>query len=232
LIGLIRLIPKFNYTPKLPIILPLTQILIHSLFISFYLFFYHYYYFFPSSIFSVNKIIIIIKIDQKLGYDTQNAEDPVLFRSQWGSLLGNISSNAAADTSRLADGRTSHTSSIDIYGMAQCTRNLTGDECLRRLWSIIGYIAQLSSKSLASWVYALSCSIRYEIYSFFSLSMLSPPPPSVQLNSTATATKDSTSNDGNILALILYEFLCWWIRKNFIVDTGLSTTVFWAIWGD
>jgi ankyrin repeat protein len=49
--------------------LPLTQILIHSSFISFYLFFYHYYYFFPSSIFSVNEIIIIIKIGQKLGYD-------------------------------------------------------------------------------------------------------------------------------------------------------------------
>jgi len=63
----------------------------------------------------------------------QNAEDPVIFRSQLGSLLGNISSNAAADTSRLADGRTSYTSSIDIYGMAQCTRNLTGDECLRCL---------------------------------------------------------------------------------------------------
>ncbi|KAG6767531.1 hypothetical protein POTOM_028737 [Populus tomentosa] len=49
----------------------------------------------------------------------QNAEDPVLFRSQLGSLLGNISSNAAADTSRLADGRTSYTSSIDIYEYAK-----------------------------------------------------------------------------------------------------------------
>lgn len=48
----------------------------------------------------------------------RNAEDPVLFRSQLGSLLGSISSSAAADTSRLADGRTSYRSSIDIYGMA------------------------------------------------------------------------------------------------------------------
>jgi len=54
--------------------LPLTQISIHSSFISFYLFFYHYYYFFPSSIFSVNEIIIIIKIGQKLGYDKFYAE--------------------------------------------------------------------------------------------------------------------------------------------------------------
>ncbi|KAL3584376.1 hypothetical protein D5086_015437 [Populus alba] len=66
-------------------------------------------------------------------FSLRNADDPFLFRSQLGSLLGNISNNAAADTSRLADGRTSYTSSIDIYGMAQCTRNLTGDECLRGL---------------------------------------------------------------------------------------------------
>jgi hypothetical protein len=33
------------------------------------------------------------------------------------------------------------------------------------------------------------------------------PPPSVQPNSTATATNDSTSNDGDILALVLYELL-------------------------
>ncbi|KAJ6991297.1 hypothetical protein NC653_019483 [Populus alba x Populus x berolinensis] len=66
-------------------------------------------------------------------FSLRNADDPFLFRSQLGSFLGNISNNAAADTSRLADGRTSYTSSIDIYGMAQCTRNLTGDECLRCL---------------------------------------------------------------------------------------------------
>jgi hypothetical protein len=39
--------------------LPLTQNLIHSSFISFYLFFHHYHHFFLS--FSINKIIIIIK---------------------------------------------------------------------------------------------------------------------------------------------------------------------------
>jgi len=43
--------------------LPLTQILIHSSFISFYLFFHHYYYYFfiiIYFIFSVKKIIIIL----------------------------------------------------------------------------------------------------------------------------------------------------------------------------
>jgi len=55
--------------------LPLTRILIHSSFISFYLFFHHYYYYFFIIFFilffSVNKIIILIKIKngQNLGYD-------------------------------------------------------------------------------------------------------------------------------------------------------------------
>jgi len=49
--------------------LPLTQILIHSSFISFYLFFLSLLLFFSIINFSLNKIIIIIKIDQKLGYD-------------------------------------------------------------------------------------------------------------------------------------------------------------------
>jgi len=50
--------------------LPLTQILIHSSFISFYLFFLSLLLFFSIINFSLNKIIIIIKIGQKLGYDT------------------------------------------------------------------------------------------------------------------------------------------------------------------
>eukprot|EP00258_Populus_trichocarpa_P044964 XP_024460983.1 cysteine-rich receptor-like protein kinase 10 isoform X1 [Populus trichocarpa] len=146
-------------------------------------------------------------------FSSQNADDPFLFRSQLGSLLGNISNNAAAATSRLAVGRTSYTSSIYINGMAQCTRNLTGSECLLCLQIIISYITSLSSDSVGFRVYTLSCNIRYEIYSFFSLSSLPPPPPpppstptpppstptpppSVQPNSTATATNDSTSNDG------------------------------------
>eukprot|EP00258_Populus_trichocarpa_P044966 XP_024460985.1 cysteine-rich receptor-like protein kinase 10 isoform X3 [Populus trichocarpa] len=54
-------------------------------------------------------------------FSSQNADDPFLFRSQLGSLLGNISNNAAAATSRLAVGRTSYTSSIYINGKSPNT---------------------------------------------------------------------------------------------------------------
>ncbi|KAL9340145.1 hypothetical protein Peur_066364 [Populus x canadensis] len=72
------------------------------------------------------------------------------------------------------------------------------------------YLTRLSSDSVGCRVYALSCNISYEIYSLFSLLSLPPPPPPphlVKTNSTPTETKDSTSNDGNILAPILYEIL-------------------------
>jgi hypothetical protein len=81
---------------------------------------------------------------------------------------------------------------------------------LRCLQSIISYLTRLSSDSVGCRVYALSCNISYEIYSLFSLLSLPPPPPPphlVKTNSTPTETKDSTSNDGNILAPILYEIL-------------------------
>ncbi|KAI5582842.1 hypothetical protein BDE02_07G112900 [Populus trichocarpa] len=54
-------------------------------------------------------------------FSSQNADDPFLFRSQLGSLLGNISNNAAAATSRLAVGRTSYTRSIYINGKSPNT---------------------------------------------------------------------------------------------------------------
>ncbi|KAJ6956786.1 hypothetical protein NC652_007755 [Populus alba x Populus x berolinensis] len=73
------------------------------------------------------------------------------------------------------------------------------------------YITMLSSDSVGCRVYSLSCYISDDIHSLFSLLSLPPPPPPpphlIKTNSTSTETKDSTSNDGNTLALILYEIL-------------------------
>ncbi|CAK7355397.1 unnamed protein product [Dovyalis caffra] len=146
-----------------------------------------------SQFFSVADIV-----PRLLFINTETADDSGLFNSKLESLLGNISVNAAADPYRLAVGRTSYTSLIDIYAMAQCTRKLTVNECFRCLESIIGFISQRSSKNVGARAYALSCNIRYETYSFFSLSSL-PPPPLPRTPppppSPATATKDSVSND-------------------------------------
>ncbi|KAJ6289877.1 hypothetical protein OIU78_025734 [Salix suchowensis] len=150
-------------------------------------------------------------------FNGQNADDQDVFNSQLQSLLGNISFNAATDPSRLAVGRITYTSSTSIYGMVQCIRNLTANECLRCLQSTSRYILQRSGEAVGARVYTLSCNIRFEIYLFFSLSSLpppppsppppTPPPPSGQPNSTATGTKDSTRNDGSFLGLTLYELL-------------------------
>lgn len=151
-------------------------------------------------------------------FNGRNADDQDLFNNQLRSLLGNISVNAATDPSRLAVGRITYTSSISIYGMVQCIRNLTANECLRCLQSTSSYILQRSDEAIGARVYTLSCNIRFEIYVFFPLSSLPPPPPSPpppppppptsdQPNSTATGTKDSTRNDGSFLGLTLYELL-------------------------
>ncbi|KAF9663298.1 hypothetical protein SADUNF_Sadunf17G0025700 [Salix dunnii] len=137
-------------------------------------------------------------------FNGQNADDKTLFNNQLRSLLGNISFNAATDPSRLAVGRITYTSYTSIYGMVQCIRNLTANECLLCLQSTSRYILQRSDEAVGARVYTLSCIIRFEMYLFFSLSSLPPPPPSPppppppsnRPNSTATGTKDSTRNDG------------------------------------
>ncbi|KAG5226548.1 cysteine-rich receptor protein [Salix suchowensis] len=81
-------------------------------------------------------------------FNGQNADDQDVFNSQLQSLLGNISFNAATDPSRLAVGRITYTSSTSIYGMVQCIRNLTANECLRCLQSTSRYILQRSGEAV------------------------------------------------------------------------------------
>lgn len=134
-------------------------------------------------------------------FNLQEANDPVLFNSQLGNLLRNLSSNAAIDPSRLAVGSTSYTTFINIYGMVQCTRDLSGNDCLSCLQNISRYSPQCSDKKVGARMTALSCNIRYEIYPFPPLSMLPLSPPSLLLQ------PNSTTHDGNFCCFfILHPF--------------------------
>ncbi|CAA6656537.1 unnamed protein product [Spirodela intermedia] len=69
-------------------------------------------------------------------YNVNNASDPALFDKQLMELMTDIVSLAATGSSRFAVGIKNYSSSIDIYGLVQCTRDLSAsvcDECLRVL---------------------------------------------------------------------------------------------------
>ncbi|KAJ9176948.1 hypothetical protein P3X46_012207 [Hevea brasiliensis] len=162
-------------------------------------------------------------------FNLQNATDPTLFNSQLGNSLANLSPSAAADSSRLAFGSTRYMDSLSIYAMLQCTKDITGNDCLNCLQSILSYIPQLRiNNKIVGRIFPLSCNFRYETYSFFQLtSPEAPPPPSppiFQLNSTTT-TEHSTKKSSKtivilvavvavVLSLILIHCGCFFWKKD------------------
>lgn len=130
-------------------------------------------------------------------YNVRKADNPTLFNDQLGSLMESLSNQAASSPSLFAVGSTLYTGSTVIYGMMQCSRDLTENNCSGCLQEIPRYISKQGSEG--GQVVALSCSLRYEIYPFFLLSpppapparVASTPPPLLEGNSsTAAATRD------------------------------------------
>ncbi|KAF2285007.1 hypothetical protein GH714_034670 [Hevea brasiliensis] len=81
-------------------------------------------------------------------FNLQNATDPTLFNSQLGNSLANLSPSAAADSSRLAFGSTRYMDSLSIYAMLQCTKDITGNDCLNCLQNCVNEDGNSSMESL------------------------------------------------------------------------------------
>lgn len=61
--------------------------------------------------------------------NTNDMINPVLLSDRWEFLFWNLSSRTASSPSLFYAGSTSYTYSITIYGMMQCTRDLTEQNC-------------------------------------------------------------------------------------------------------
>ncbi|KAK1368439.1 cysteine-rich receptor-like protein kinase 10 [Heracleum sosnowskyi] len=79
-----------------------------------------------------------------------------------------------------------------LYGLAQCTPDLSGNDCGHCLREAIGYLPQCCDKKQGGRVLLYSCNFRYELYSFFNIldsaaspshsPLPSPTPSSLQKN--------------------------------------------------
>lgn len=107
-----------------------------------------------------------------------NASEPALFNQQLGILMRKLFSESASLPSRFAVGTINYTDLIDIYGVAQCTRDLSGSDCYICLDQAIMQISSCCMNRQGGNVYYPSCNIRYEVYAFKPAYGLSPPPPS------------------------------------------------------
>jgi hypothetical protein len=101
-------------------------------------------------------------------WNPQNATQPEEFRTRLGALMGNLTARAAFASPRMfAAGKAAVSPFANVYGMAQCTRDLADDDCNRCLDGVVAFIPNCCDGKQGGRVIARSCSIRFEVYSFY-----------------------------------------------------------------
>ncbi|XP_077242060.1 cysteine-rich receptor-like protein kinase 25 [Tasmannia lanceolata] len=101
----------------------------------------------------------------------ETTSDPVLFNQGLGDLMRNLTSTA--DACKYATRITRVGDFTSLYGLGQCTRDLSKGECQSCLDTMISYIPSCPNQTGGN-VHSVSCNIRYDPYLFFPAS---PPPP-------------------------------------------------------
>ncbi|XP_043687397.1 cysteine-rich repeat secretory protein 38-like [Telopea speciosissima] len=111
------------------------------------------------------------KIDTKYKvymYDTQNVSDPASFNYKVRELLNEVATDAYDDhNSKLyATGELVIDGSEKLYGLAQCTRDLSRANCKECLDDAISDLPSCCDGKQGGRILGGSCNIRYELYSF------------------------------------------------------------------
>ncbi|KVH94204.1 cysteine-rich repeat secretory protein 55 [Cynara cardunculus var. scolymus] len=101
-------------------------------------------------------------------YNVQNVTDPEKFNEGLGALMYRISSLAAVAGSKgLGKGQTKLTPFSTLYGLVQCTRDLSELSCRQCLAIAIGNLPTYCDNKKGCRVIYSSCYVRYELYPFF-----------------------------------------------------------------
>nr|VDC74889.1 unnamed protein product [Brassica rapa] len=103
------------------------------------------------------------------------------FRDEVFSLMNKCANEAVNSSKRFAVSKSNFTSVETLYGLAQCTPDLTSGDCFNCLQRTISSLptAQIGGRLLMP-----SCNSRYELYKFFEETATAiPQPPQPQLDS-------------------------------------------------
>ncbi|XP_078179052.1 cysteine-rich repeat secretory protein 55-like [Carex rostrata] len=101
-------------------------------------------------------------------YNLQNATDPNAFDNAVIKLVNKAKSHAVyAGRGSLGRKKTNFTEYMDIYALAQCTRDLQPLDCAQCLSSTLQYFPIYCSHRQGCQVLYSSCMVRYEIYPFY-----------------------------------------------------------------
>ncbi|XP_010247618.1 PREDICTED: putative receptor-like protein kinase At4g00960 [Nelumbo nucifera] len=160
-------------------------------------------------------------------WNVNNVTNPDEFSRILGGLINGIVRQAAfgSSTAMFATGEAKFIVFQSIYGLAQCTPDISENDCNRCLEGAVGYIPICCDGKQGGRVLRPSCNIRFEIYPFYQLNITaSPPPPPPSLPLTPSAPTNTTTTEGkggrivfyvmpSITAVIILIFICFCLLK-------------------
>nr|XP_023884992.1 cysteine-rich repeat secretory protein 38-like [Quercus suber]POF22530.1 cysteine-rich repeat secretory protein 38 [Quercus suber] len=98
--------------------------------------------------------------------NVQNVSEPTIFNQKTRELLSQLAKDASFTTKKYAVGELELGKSTKLYGLAQCTWDLSTVECLQCLDDAIGQLPSCCDEKEGGRVIGGSCNLRYEIYPF------------------------------------------------------------------
>ncbi|KAJ1431724.1 Serine-threonine/tyrosine-protein kinase, catalytic domain [Sesbania bispinosa] len=137
-------------------------------------------------------------------WNTNNATQVDEYNQVLGNLLRSIRDKATSGDSRLkyATGNVTGPNFQNIYGLMQCTPDLSDLKCDECLGGAISDLPGCCNNKVGGRVIRPSCNIRYETYRFYQataeapspLSPSTPPPPPPSINNTSSGGGKSNTS--------------------------------------
>lgn len=103
-------------------------------------------------------------------YPRNTTSDPARLYSYWKYMMTNISSEAAFHSSlrMFATGEVNMSASIIIYGLVQCTRDISAADCNMCLTSALGDLQACCYSREGGTIVSRNCNTRFEMYKFYN----------------------------------------------------------------
>lgn len=115
---------------------------------------------------------------QEILYHTEDLPDLEKFQSLYTQLMGNLADRAANSSQMFKVDALNYTRGITLYGLVQCIRDLSPDECYTCLQHYISLIipSYLLWGKEAFGILGFECFIRTDVSPFFNLSLIDTTP--------------------------------------------------------
>ncbi|KAI8525195.1 hypothetical protein RHMOL_Rhmol13G0210200 [Rhododendron molle] len=155
-------------------------------------------------------------------HNAWNVTNKTHFNEVLGEVMDDIANRTSSDDSskKFATAQVNYSSLVTLYGLAQCTPDISGFDCNTCLWACISTLPSCCDASQGAIVRFPSCNVRYETYPFYDASFgAAPPPPTAVLRPPRSTSTTSSPGIGGV---------SWQVIAAFVASIGVVVMLFIA----